>query len=196
MTTGYTVVVEEGGTWEEFVWRCARAMGPLIAMRDDALDKPAPKEFKPEKRYQKELDEALVALEKAKGLSMGEADRQAEREFNRLVAEVKKGNAKTEEQRNRFLTMVAKTSAWSPPENYRPLKEFMLQQLNQELHYLTPTKLPERQSGKAWKEKHVAYAERDVEYAREHLEDDSKRVAFQNQWLAGLRASVPQPKKR
>jgi len=35
MPTGYTNCIKDGVTFEQFVWKCARAMGALVMMRDE-----------------------------------------------------------------------------------------------------------------------------------------------------------------
>ena len=38
MPTGYTYCIEEGASFEEFVWRTARAMMPLVHLHDSGPD--------------------------------------------------------------------------------------------------------------------------------------------------------------
>lgn len=62
MTTGYTSIIEDGCSFAEYVWRCARAMGANIRMRDDSLDTPV-REYEVDPHHQEQAEAAakLVA---------------------------------------------------------------------------------------------------------------------------------------
>jgi hypothetical protein len=71
MPTGYTCIIEDKPdvTFAEYVWRCARAFGALLSMREDSLDAPIPDELKSE-----DTDYYKTAYEKAKQETVKELD--------------------------------------------------------------------------------------------------------------------------
>ena len=65
MPTGYTAYVQEGATFEEFVWRCARNFGALVTMRDEPTDVPVPDAFTPSKYHLEQiavLEQEIIRL--------------------------------------------------------------------------------------------------------------------------------------
>jgi len=62
MPTGYTNCIKDGVTFEQFVWKCARAMGALVMMRDEPSNAPIPVKFEPSNYYAEEVAKAKAKL--------------------------------------------------------------------------------------------------------------------------------------
>jgi hypothetical protein len=196
MPTGYTSIIDddETVTFERFVWRCARGMGTLLAMRDSDMDAPIPERFEPYDYYAKALadDEAklaeLRAMTPAQIESAAQREQATQRDFE-VEYEAKKAKVAA-----RYAAMATLVGAWHPPSpDHVRFKDFMLEQL---------------QTGKPWDGQHDAApvlqpgdwhaaqlkrAEVRVADARKSYNDEIERTRQNNEWLAKLRASVPQP---
>lgn len=202
MPTGYTSIIEERDvSFEEFVWRCARAFGALIDMRDDSLEAAIPERLEPSDYYQRSVREAerrVIQLER-----MNAAERSAEgaRLKRESLAAHRDWLNRQQATNARYSTIEQKVETWQPPttEHVR-LKEFMLEQLRiskGDTSYIeqsiaaSDSKTP----GEFFADE-LSTARRRLKSAREHQQQELERVASRNEWLAQLRNSVPYLKQR
>ena len=83
MPTGYTDAVATGEikTLKEFAYRCARAMGACIDMRDKPMDAPIPERFEPSSFYKAKIDTLTQELETLRATSDEDLAEQAEAEY-------------------------------------------------------------------------------------------------------------------
>lgn len=130
MPTGYTACIEDGATFEQFVWGCARGMGACVMMRDDAWDKPIPEAFEPSTFYKDKVKEAEDEIAYLNGLP-DEAITERQVADN---AEIREKNnhyrLKHEENKRRYKAIKDKIMDWHPPTaDHEGLKEFMLEQI-------------------------------------------------------------------
>jgi hypothetical protein len=198
MPTGYTAeLCEKGQTFEEFVWRCARAFGALILLRDDALDAPIPDSFKSSDYAEKSLVEANEKLERALHMTLKDAERESAAEYARRVDETRESNARTAAVRKRLEDMRARVVGWKPPtKDHEGLRDFMLQQLSETIKFDgREMEMPERQKPDDWLRDHIEHARRVVEVCLESIERERNAAASRNAWIAQLRNSVPIPPK-
>lgn len=208
--TGYTgAMIEKNLDFNAFVWRCARAFGPLIHMRDEPMDADIP-DTVPEEQdgstyYKERHEEAEKALNAWEDLPLAARHK----EITRVLRERLDGHRRYVNKvvaENLILTnMISQVEAWKAPEPHAPLKDFMLDQLRVSL---VDVKRLFEESARyeaelsapldAAVDEHVAGLAGNVVYYRELAEKEkrSKNSVSANEWLAGLRASVgPPPRK-
>jgi len=197
MATGYTFCVEEGASFEEFVWGCTRAMGVLITMRDEPLDAKIPKKLEPQDYHFSERAKALKLITELVEMPLKEAEVRAEMEHKTLLQCREDCNTKTEEIQSRYEAMISRVRAWIPPtEEHEGLKRFMLEQLESCLRdSCSREEAPKRRTAKEWKAATLEEAQRNLQYHEREWQEEQERTKQRNEWLAALRASVPQPRK-
>lgn len=194
MPTGYTAELCEGEVpFEKFVLKCARAMGALIEMRDDAMDAPIPEEFKPSNYHQKRLDEELAELEKLEGMTDAEAEAEAEKEYQKAVKEHEESVAQTAAVRSRLVAMRSRVSQWVPPtKDHENFKKFMLEQLDETIKWdgTSHSSKPKKRSGSSWKKDGMKSAKDSIVYQKREHDEEVQRAKERTQWVADLRASL------
>jgi hypothetical protein len=197
MPTGYTSIIEEGASFEEYVWRCARAFGALIELRDEPLDAPVPAELKPNVYYARSLDTARAQLAALQKMGRDDADNHAESAHYDALKRREEDMRESERKQSLYEDMRAKVLAWAPPtSDHAPLREFMLQQIEVSIGggIYVPEK-PDRKSGEDWLADAIRQAEERVAYAEKSLRKEEDRTRQRNAWLSELRKSVPVPQK-
>lgn len=198
MPTGYTEIIKEGATFSEFVWRCARAFGALIEMRDHALDAKIPDELKPSIEYdEKRLVEAEAALIELQNLSADECDRRAHADFSKRSAEHEKSIASRRSLKHQYENMLDDVRLWKPPTGeHVELKEFMIRQLEESIGFdcreFDDWK-PKLLTGHEWLAQRIESENRCVANAKQHIADEIRRTNARNAWIKALRESVPMP---
>lgn len=196
MPTGYTYCVEEGATFEQFVWRCARGMGALITLRDDSMDAPTPERLKPQTEYhEKRIAECRARLRFLDSLSAEGAEQAGRQEREDYVKAMAASSERTKEKQALYRAMRAKVADWKPPtKDHEGLKEFMLDQLDMSIDTSEwKPDLPPVLSGPAWRDREMANAQKEIAYQEEKIAEELRRTAERNEWLAALRESVPMP---
>lgn len=196
MPTGYTEIIDdhEDATFEQYVWRCARGLGPLLHMRDDSLeaDIREPKENEWGDFYPRNLKTAKARL--AELLSMSEEQRRAacQSEYNNLIARWEEGARREAEIDARYQSMREKVEAWTPPsKDHEGLKKFMLDQLVESRRFSGVGERPKRPTPRDWFNSAVASAKSDVDYYTKKLADEQENVQKAREWIETLKKSVP-----
>ncbi|MDP3869142.1 hypothetical protein [Phenylobacterium sp.] len=198
MPTGYTSDVADGKVTDlrTFALRCARGMGACIMMRDDPWDAPIPERFEPSTTYyDKALAEARAELDALMKMTPADclAAQHAERE-KEIAANIEYRAGKTA-QRDRYEAMLAQVEAWET--DAEGIKDFMLEQLRSSINFdcgrdYEPTH-PEIIDSGEWRRERM---ERLAQQIGRHEAERAKEVARtegRNQWIAALRASLPEP---
>jgi hypothetical protein len=196
MPTGYTAeLCDKGQSFEEFVWRCARAFGALILMRDDALDAPIPDAFKSSNYAEKSLKEAEASLERALTMTLKDAERESAAQYARRVDETRESNARTAAIRKRLEEMRARVDAWKPPtKDHEGLRDFMLKQLDETIRFDgSESEMPTRQKPEDWLRDHIEHSRRWMEVSLESARKERESTDSRNAWIADLRKSVSIP---
>lgn len=197
MPTGYTAdVVENKASFEEFLWRCTRAMGAFFYMRDESLNAKL-RYPEPDTYYQKCLDEAKTAL--------AEAEARTPEEWEKVYLDdiAVRGNSDIQIEKstlaeNKALSdMLAKVEAWVPPTSeHNGLKTFMIEQLKLSMSPPPSTsylkKIPTLEQFRA---DCFASLSWDIQYYTDHVEKARKRHRETVEWIDKLMESVPVPKK-
>lgn len=200
MPTGYTAeLVENGQSFEEFVWRCARGMGACIMMRDDPLDKLPPEKFDPSDYNLRCLEEAKAKYERLKSMDSEEQfgfGKQKKFEAVKSSQNYVVGNTVKD---TRLEEMEKLVLAWEvPTPDHQGLKDFMLQQLNTSKTGMSDW--ASKTLAEAQEKSEIEYyqdalksAKCDIEYHTKKHDEEVERTNKRNQWLADLRESVPVP---
>lgn len=192
MPTGYTAIIAEGATFEQFVWRAARGMGALITMRDDAMDAPIPERFEPSPYYAEQLAKAQARKLDLDGMSEADADIAAGLDFDsKLASHVRHVNDALGENA-KYEAIRVRVQAWEPPtKGHASFKAFMLEQLHVSMRATSYMKPPTRLAGYEWFAAERRQCADDLKrYAEEHAKEVA-RTEERNSWIAALRESVP-----
>jgi len=197
MPTGYTAPVEDGTITDlrTFVLLCARAMGACVMQRDDPMDDP-PKRREPSAFEGQRVAEYRERLRFLNSLTSEDVKREAQREYDRKIAQYEEYAAKEREANARYNAMAEQVRAWQPPTAmHEEFKSFMLDQLRMSMHdyYTSPEHAPKRLSAEKWLEHEMSEARRMLTHYVKYEEEDRIRVAASNAWIDGLYASLETP---
>src|SRR5690242_16095032 len=108
MPTGYTSELQERDQlFAEFVWRCARAFGALIMMREERMDAPVPERFEVDAYYVESLAKARARMVELKGTSALGADALAAADYDTALKYYAESCARTAATRDRYGRMLA-----------------------------------------------------------------------------------------
>jgi len=195
MPTGYTAIVEEGGTFEKFVWRCARAMSPLFSMREKPFEEPIPDKIEPLSTYHLNgISRAKARLEELRAMTPAQIEAAALEAFRVDAAYWEETAIEARETLAKYEKMRERVEAWEPAEAYAGLKEFMLQQIAASVAYTGEPEKPKLVDGPDWHAQQLEICERDLNYHEGKWDEDLKAAEFATNWVQGLRAEVPQPR--
>lgn len=196
MPTGYTAAIADGISFNDFVMRCARAMGVCILMRDDPLDKPIPERFEPSDYHSNKINEIIAELEQTKAMSDEAANDWAEVEYNREKQELQRIIKKRKELLKNYKAMFERVRSWNPPTpGHQGLKDFMIKQINETIEWDCDTSWyeenqPQLMTGAQWKEEKIKKLERDLAYHTKENQEEISRTESRNKWIKELRDSL------
>lgn len=200
MPTGFTHKVADGTepSFRTFALRCARGMGALITMRDDASDAEIPRQLTADiERYDRQIAESMKRMDELRAMTTEETyAAAADAHHERLTAWTKR-QREDREKYDRYTAMIAETEAWQgAPEG---LKELMLDQLQRsrdfDCTYPEASKYdvePKLQSGEEWRAEQFAEVARSLQWDTKYRAEEIERTAGRNAWLAQLFAALPE----
>lgn len=196
MASGLTCDIENGQTFEEFVWRCARSMGAMIHMRDDGLDArirmPVADSW-----HAKQLMEAKAELAKLKDMSEEQAEKMAAAEHARAMEGAQEIDESHEHKRKAYEAMLARVEAWEPPtKEHEGLKKLMREQIQESIRWDcggSSWEPPEKKSGKEWLEERIQAVKREIAYHSKGLREDTTNAEMRRRWIETLDENVPIP---
>lgn len=197
MTTAYTAILEEkqGVTFNEFAWRCARAFGALLCLRDSGLDVPIPEKIVPDETYEQNITVLKESIRRLEQMSDDVAEVEAKKDHESWVASGDAIRATDAEKKRVHEAMLARVEAWVPPTPaHEGLKDFMRQQIADGLpafSYEWPKR--ERLSGNAWRAERIGEIKRQLAAAEQDWRRACQRADEANAWLRALRSSVGPP---
>jgi hypothetical protein len=199
MPTGYTAIIDDNPdvTFADYVWRCARAFGALVLMRDEPLDVPIP-EFKVDEYYERRIRIAEQDLADARAMRVEQAAVMMREEHEAECQRCKEWQADTREKMVRYNEMYTQLAEWKPPTpDHAKLKEFMAEQLATGMPSLDWCRDPDpiMQTPEEWRAERVHRAEKELARAREALAEERKRIESRNAWVRALAESVPMPER-
>jgi hypothetical protein len=193
MPTGYTAAVADGITFEQFVWRCARAMGALVMMREEPTDAPIPERFEASDYNAKKLVEAKAEWARLNAMSVADAETCAATTHAEAVASYAKRTQERLELRNKYQAMLASVVQWdAPTPDHAGFKIFMVDQLKQSIDFDCCNRYddaPVALSGLDWRADEIAKAARHIEYHAKANAEEIERTEGRNEWLRALRES-------
>jgi hypothetical protein len=196
MPTGYTAIIQDGGTFEQFVWACARQFGALIMMRDEPSNAKVPEKFEPSDFYEKELEQAKARLLKLTSMSQDELREEYGNHLKKLDAAKIERRERDASTKARYEAALEKARAWVPPTpDHKGLKDFMISQIQESIDFdiIGPGYDPKYLTFGEWKAEEKERALRNIErYSTEHVKE-LERTKGRNAWVDALRKSVPQP---
>jgi hypothetical protein len=194
MPTGYTEIIEEGCSFEQFALRCARAFAVLSPMREAPMDAPIPEKFEVSGRYTDRLNLAKKELERVRALTLEQAADAAQVDFERSKQSYEHLLDSEEERRARYEVKLAEVKAWKPPTpDHRILREFMLEQVMGSMRFCDFTSYaiaPSLKTASLWLGDALERANRELENAREDLEREIENARKRTEWVAALRGSL------
>lgn len=204
MPTGYTDKIYSNVpiTFAEFVWTCARTMGALYHLRDDAmgvprLDAALQVDWGDAKHHEDELASAETALARLE--AMGPADMAAEmaERHRRSVAEHEESSRRSADLRARYAAMLEQVSAWTPPtDDHAGLRDFMVEQLETSMrHDCYDREPPAEPCLDEYRRSVLEHARWKVDYHRDALASARERTAGRLAWVQALDANVPCPRR-
>lgn len=195
MPTGYTACIDDGATFEQFVWRCARGMGACIMMRDDPWDKPIPESFEPSKYYFESVESAEKKLAAINAMTVEEITERQVADNAAIRVNNERRRTEREEQKRNYAAIKAKVEAWTPPTaDHEGLRSFMLEQLETGKPYEAwqenENTIVEPEE---WRQAQIEKVMQEVARAKDEWNKEQERTAGRNGWIKQLRDSIPQP---
>lgn len=197
MPTGYTSVFQEGKevTRNDFILRCARAFGALIAMRDEPLDSPLPEKFEPSTYAKESLERAKRQLEHFNTISDEDAEAEMNKEHQEDTTRHEEAVKRENELKIKYQLTLLEIEAWNPPTaEHEELKRFCIKQLTDSIehdcNYFYYKQKPELQEVNSWIKEKIAFALREVAYFEKEWAEEVKRTEKRNEWLNQLRESL------
>lgn len=196
MPTGYTAQLAQGEvSFQEFVWRCARAMGALVMMRDEPLDAPIER-AEPSPYHRDRIVKSREQLDAARAWSDDEAEALATSEYEKAVASADARRASGKGTTERYAAMLKRVMEWEPPtEKHENFREFMINQLTQSIDFdcYHTVETPKRRTGAEYRVFTIDAATQAIAYHKKNYNEEVARTAERNAWIDALRASVGEP---
>ena len=198
MPTGYTAIIDDNPsvTFEQFLWRCTRAMGACVMMRDDPFDTPIPESFQPSDYYPNRIAEMQAERDKVALLTDEECDVEARKAFDEEQSANTSYAVERTTSSDRYDAMQKAVEGWEPPTpDHQGLKDFMLEQLNTGRPYSYTPSQSKLLSGVEWKQEKLQRLDENIRDCTAENEREIQRTNERNEWLKQLRESVPPPVK-
>ena len=199
MPTGYTASIEDGKitSGKDFLMLCARAFGACIEMRDEPLISPIPESFKPSEYYKTKIAEAEKNIKKYSSLSIVEAQRMIDEEYQRNQKIYAKELEKQKQIRQRYKLVEDEVKQWQPPTSeHTGLKEFAIKQIAISCDSEDSLDIwnAERQEPKAtpgeWLKARVKHCQEDLDRYKKSWQAEIEKTNKRNEWLIKLRESL------
>jgi hypothetical protein len=197
MPTGYTSDICDGKDvdWKEFLMTCAHAFGATISMRDESLNTPIPEEFKVDNYYQVKITESLNQLKEYENMTLEEAEKSVNEEFERREKHRLEQLARSQKLREKLESILEDITEWQPPSNdHVELKNFAVNQIFQTIDFDCDEKYHSKPTTKltaeTWLLSKKADCIHDINYYKEQYEKEVERVSGRNKWVRQLRNSL------
>lgn len=191
MPTGYTAIIDDSdATFEQYVWRCARAFGALMHMRDDdlcATVRPPPEDD----WHAKELAKCEARMLELNSMTSEQVATMTELANDAEQVTWQKWDAAEREMTARYERMHDRIMGWECPTPCAELKKFMLDQLVVSRKYSGAPERPMPKTARDWFAHEVSSTARSIAYHREHMVKAARRRAECVEWLEALQKSVP-----
>lgn len=200
MPTGYTADVQDGKvtSLKEFALKCARSRGALVHMKDEPFDRSIYLD-KVSDYHLKELEKAKKEFAKYKKMSLEDVENIWRAKSRKAHKEDIKRSTIVLEEKARYLAMLEKVKAWTPPTPaHKDLKNFMIEQLKESIEfdcsrdYYTEDEFIEaketlpKEDLEEYKQEMIASAQDDIGRHQKEYDAEVKRVNDRNTWITQL----------
>ena len=197
MPTGLTADIYEGKSMSlrRFALDCARQLGGGYQASDygnKILPMDKPPVLEPSTHHREQLEKAEEDLDFWLHVQKDPIAMKLiyDREQTKHEKENAEHDARMKGIKERYKTMIDRVEQWQVPEQYALLKKLMLNQLldSYEWDYrpdLRPYRAPQEPINK-WMERNISTARRDIEYHKEKLAEEEKRISEINAYVKGL----------
>jgi len=194
MPSGYTAPICEGEVmFRDFLFRCAKAFGAFVSIRDEPLDESIPDQIEPSIWQRKQLQasfESLIAMES------WDNDAWKEATITDYVKKMQRRQEAAEKNTvllDRYNAMLEKARAWQPPtDEHQGLKDFMIKQLQESIGFDCSTDFTEpRQLNSAdYRHKRLTCCLADIEYNAKECLKELNRAKERTEWIQALKGSL------
>lgn len=191
----YTDCIENGGSFAEYVWRCAREVGDNVIM---AGGEPIT-DYAPRVSVVTALHKAQKHLARLLVLSTEDKGEIIIARYANALKTAKENHTWCKMFLERCGAVRAQVLSWQPPtEEHVSLKQFMLVQLDLQIARLfsevSRIVAIEQLSREEWLQSEIEKARQDVADCEVAYREEEAATARCNAWNEALRKSVPQPK--
>ena len=193
MPTGYTACIESDASFKEFVFRCARAFGACMDMRDDDPSIPPHTTVKASPYHYQSLQRDKKRLAMLQKMPLSVAKVKARKDYQEKAKRAAQYALNQRDLKAKYDKMAEQVRAWKTPASLGNLKEFMLKQIEESVRFdiSDSDNIPVEKSAKEWKKDQIASAKWDVAYHQKHWKQEQDRIKKTNKWLADLYKSLP-----
>lgn len=198
MPTGYTAYIEDGEITKgkDFLLKCARAFGSCIDLKEESLDVNIPVKFEPSTYHKEQLENAYKDLEKYKTMTIEEAQRIIDVEYEKNQKHYTEAIVKSKEINDRYIRIRNEIDKWTPPTSeHHNLKKFALEQIDMSMDYnMEEYYQKELDKPKKTPEEYITVmiegATDDIKYHLKNWNEEVKRTDERNKWINDLRESL------
>lgn len=192
MANGYSGVIRDGGTFEEFAWRCARAIDHNLEMRDhptaSLLGRVA------DGHYLEQANRAQAKLVELRAMSVEQAAVLCAEEFSAQMRNWKSASDESAALRVRYEAMLVKAKAWVPPtEAHQRFKAFMINEIEDGIrHDCSSEEVPKPVlcDASAWLTEQICAQEESVTWHQVRHARTLESTAKTNEWNLALAKSL------
>ena len=187
MATGYTMKIEEGQSFKDFVLKCSEAFSRRASEEGELKEHPV------DEYHKEELEKAKKELLTAGTLTTEQAEVEVEKKYTREVKDCEDSIQENKDLRLKYETMLTKVNNWkAPTSKHIPLKEFMVEQIQSSIKhdcYYVPT-TPKKQTPQEWLDAQIKSAQWNVDYHKKEWEESLERNKGNNNWVRNLKESL------
>ena len=189
MATGYTsALCESEQSFKDFVLKCACAFFYDLST--------LPKRWSVDPRYKAD-NTTRARLNLVMKMSDAEAEQLAAEEYEKKEFEWRMEQREKAKMLKRLTAMRVKVGDWAPPTpGHDALKQFMIQQLDETIHFEArgDRPRPARKTGVQWRRDKLAELRHNIEFSDKMYAEETDRVNQRNAWCDALRKSLARKK--
>lgn len=193
MPTGYTAAIADGITFKQFALRCARAMGPLITMREGPEDAPIPEALVPSDHHREWLGRSRASLDALLAVSESAKEGLAAFDYETAMDSFRARSQQVADLKGKYEEILRQVRAYQVPAGLVPFKKFMEEQILDSMDQDCCTIYnvePVKRDSAAWFDDRVAKARADVAYHEKEWLAEVERTNSRNVWIKSLHESL------
>jgi len=187
MATGYTMKIEEGQNFEDFVTGCARA---FVHPEAELVEE------KPDNYHKQELEIAIKELKEVQKITLAQAEVNAKKRYEEELKDWANRIEREKKLKKNYESMLQKVQDWHiPSSKHEKLQEFMIEQIEDSIKhdcdsYWAKQPQPRRQTSKEWLDAKIESANWSVGRHKKGLNDDLENNTHNNNWVRILKESL------